>query len=67
MNFQLSILKIISITNPKKIMAKNNRKPHQMLLDNQNGMTLSLCHGFCVSISMVEARSFLDESVELIV
>ena len=60
MNFQLSILKIISITNPKKIMAKHNSKPYQMLLDKQNGMILSLCHGFCVSISMVEARSFLD-------
>ena len=60
MNFQLSILKIISITNPKKIMAKHNSKSYQMLLDKQNGMILSLCHGFCISISMVEARSFLD-------
>lgn len=58
MNFQLSILKIISITNPKKIMAKHNSKPYQMLLDKQNGMILALCHDFC--ISMVEARRFLD-------
>jgi len=41
-------------------MAKHNSKSYQMLLDKQNGMILSLCHGFCISISMVEARSFLD-------